>query len=330
MSQTNSLSNTARSGVAEVPSLDLAEISTMTSKSMFGKQPVSQRNSAPQFSFGSSSRNQASNMYTGKKYVKAKYGVDSPGPQVYNSHSSIGSQVSSKNATNPRWNFGSERRFYGRDNNESSAKPGPGQYDLESSLGKQVNSKSKSSPSAPLSSRLASGAAIFAPKAYISPKHMEVNYGQYSPGPAYGQPVSLGKQSSSNKRTLPAWKFGEARRFKYDELSQSARMPGPGAYGQKGAVGEQIVSAKRSLPAFGFGSATRDHSSKVFISRKHEKMQSSKDSPGPSAYNAVSSLGTQPRSTQSSTPSWGFAKANRFKKFNNPAKHVPGPGAYSV
>lgn len=37
------------------------------------------------------------------------------------------------------------------------------------------------------------------------------------------------------------------------------------------------------------------------------------DSPGPSSYTAISSIGSQPQSDHKSPPGWKFGTANRFK-----------------
>ena len=70
--------------------------------------------------------------------------------------------------------------------------------------------------------------------------------------------------------------------------------PGPAAYAVRAsAVGSQLVSTKVSSAAYGFGSATREHTSRVFISRTHARTASVRpDGPGPAnAHAFVGAIG---------------------------------------
>ena len=77
----------------------------------------SARNTAAQFSFGTSERHRPElrpkkTMYTGKDFERQNWGIHSPGPSQYNTKATIGSgQVVPQYKASPAFSFGSEDRF---------------------------------------------------------------------------------------------------------------------------------------------------------------------------------------------------------------------------
>jgi len=67
---------------------------------------------------------------------------------------------------------------------------------------------------------------------YISPAHLKVAYGKFSPSPdKYTLQSSLGRQVLDAKCTYPSRSFGLEERFDADRRDQrAAQTPGPGAY----------------------------------------------------------------------------------------------------
>ena len=80
-------------------------------------QVHSARNTAAQFSFGTSERHRPElrpkkTMYTGKDFERQNWGIHSPGPSQYNTKATIGSgQVVPQYKASPAFSFGSEDRF---------------------------------------------------------------------------------------------------------------------------------------------------------------------------------------------------------------------------
>lgn len=93
--------------------------------------------------------------------------------------------------------------------------------------------------------------------------------------------------------------------------------------------GDQPHSKRRSAPSYGFGSSTRNQAAKVFLSQEHAKLSTPGFSPGPSAYQLRSSVGSQPDGRKSSAPQWIFGSSGRFGAFGKSEK-FPGPGSYDM
>ena len=67
---------------------------------------------------------------------------------------------------------------------------------------------------------------------YMSPAHLKVMYGKFSPSPdKYTLESSLGRQVLDSKTSYPSRSFGLEERFDADRRDQrAAQTPGPGAY----------------------------------------------------------------------------------------------------
>jgi len=167
-------------------------------------------------------------------------------------------------------------------------------------------------------------------KVFLTPEHSKSDYGKNSPGPIYDLKSSMGLQSSSKKTSMPLFSFGTADRFAKPKTGPGQTVPGPGAYQAPSALGKQGDSSKFSAPDYGFGSSTRAHQEKVFLSQEQAKINFGIQSPGPSAYNSRSAVGTQPSSKNETAPAWAFSSEERFKyDYVERAAKIPGAGQYN-
>jgi len=99
--------------------------------------------------------------------------------------------------------------------------------------------------------------------------------------------------------------------------------------GTRSMFGSQVSSKRPSSASYGFGTGTREHSSKIFVSPDHARLEPNKTSPSPSAYTLPRSVGTQPDGRKPSFPQWAFGTAERFT-YEKKSKANPGPGAYGA
>jgi len=82
----------------------------------FGSQVHSARNTAAQFSFGTSVRHRPEEkpkktQYIGKDYERQNWGIHSPGPSKYNTKATLGKDTAPQYKQSPAFAFGSEDRF---------------------------------------------------------------------------------------------------------------------------------------------------------------------------------------------------------------------------
>ena len=98
-------------------------------RSTLGNQVVGGRNTAPIYSFGTSTREKAIRMYISPAHLKESYGRASPAPDTYTLQSSLGRQVLDQKVSYPARSFGMGDRF-DRDRRDARAAqtPGPGAY----------------------------------------------------------------------------------------------------------------------------------------------------------------------------------------------------------
>jgi len=300
----------------------------MSTRSMFGDQSLSKRQSAPQYGFGSSTREHQARVYTSPEHAKLSAPRVSPGPAVYSLRNAVGSQIDGRKNSAPQWAFGTADRFMGE--KRSSSNPGPGAYDAKSGIGPQATSQRTSQPIF----GFGSSTREIVGKVFLSEGHNKDKYGVASPGPAvYQQSGSIGKQQLSKQRDQPAWVFGSSQRFQYDHVKRAAGSPGPGAYTLQQAVGPQVASTKSSSPMPGFGTSNRAHQAKVYMSPEHEKSYAGLYSPGPCTYTLNPSTGKQSLSQMATSASWGFGTAARWsgQGKQSPNKlNTPGPGSYCI
>lgn len=301
------------------------------SKSMFGKQPLGGRQSAPSFGFGTGTREHFKKQYASKEQAASDGVQCSPGA-VYEVKSGIGKQVNSRNASTPSYGFGSQGRF-GKDTRSSKDAPGPGTYRANGAVGKQVDSTKTSMPTF----GFGTGSREKAGKMYQSAEASRTEAGlpKNSPGPgAYTISSGLGKQAASNNETAPMPRFGTEDRFgiaAYPEKRRAKEVPGAGAYNIGSGVGRQVLGGKTSYPAFGFGTGKRDKLAKLYLSAEAAKSEAglAKNSPGPGAYQPNGGLGKQVSSKNETAPMAKFGTDTRFKD-DNPTKRFPGPGTYCI
>lgn len=190
-----------------------------------------------------------------------------------------------------------------------------------SMLGDQPMSTKKSSPSY----GFGTSSREVAKKVFVSQQHtILATAGLHSPGPASCTlPNSVGeKQPNSRKQDPPSWGFGTANRFR--PMSAPAN-PAPGHHGRpQSAHGVQVDSKFKSQPLFGFGTATRKHTSKVFLSAEHNKIEDhGRASPGPATYLLKAAIGPQLESQMATEPAWQFGGSARARA--DVGRESPGP-----
>ena len=304
---------------------------------MLGPQPMHPWVSAPNFGFGTASRDVQGKVFISQEH-SALSGPESsctPGP-IYEQAITVGPKVAPSVEQQPLWAFGRDERFP-PGNKDLLNTPGA-KYEAPPSVGVQANSKKSTLPSIGFGSSTRDGQE----KVYVSKDHNVALYGKATPGPttALSQTnTAVGKQFVShgptgyNRTTLkcatqPSWALGKAERF---PVGTAVPVPGPGAYRIQTAVGVQVVSTKPSLPKFGFGTSNRDHAAKVFVSKEHAATESGgRDAPGPGTYAMKSMTGyQQPSSKMRTGRSTGFGKGP--ERFKDLAKDMsPGPGYYII
>jgi len=298
----------------------------MTTRSTFGDQPLGRRKTAPAFSFGSSSREQASKVFVSQEHTAlATAGMHSPGPAVYLLPSSVGGkQPDGRRADPPAWAFGSANRF--RQLGKNNKLPGPDHYkEPPASVGPQVLGRFRTEP------LMGFGTAErkHVRKVFISSAHQKTDFhGLDSPGPAmYGLKPAIGPQWESKIASAPEYSIGGTSRA---QANGGGLSPGP-AYTMPQSIGPQPDSKKSRSPTPAFGTSTREHRTKIYLGPDHEIGSYGKLSPGPAApYTVPASVGTQVLSNMREAPRPSFSKANRWASYEREQRKntTPGPGAY--
>jgi hypothetical protein len=259
-------------------------------------------------------------LYMSQEQTKALGGNNSQGP-IYKTYGGLGSQYESKYQSLPSPGFGSAPRLP-KEKSSSSQAPGPGAYPSAAGLGSQKESRRLTVPRAVFGVATRDGES----KVWLDDEMMKQYHGKDTPGPnSYAAFQGIGKQVDSKYESLPSWKQGTANRFK-NKVSAHDETPGAGHYPTYESLGKQTLSQKQTLPATTIGNGTREIiTSKVFLSKEHEKAQFGQFTPGPATANRVDAIGPQTLSVKASAPRWGFGSGKRDP---NPTNDTPGPGAY--
>jgi len=299
-------------------------------RSTLGAQLSSKRVSAPDYGFGTGTREVANKLFISEAHAKLsqspKDASGSPSPVSYPQQAAVGPQTNSRKAAAASWVFGTQDRFsavgFGAPNHAKAAVPGPGRYESTSSVGGQMDSRYGTQPSI----GFGSSERHHLKNMFISNEHAKrsaygrasVNCGMYVPSGAFN------KQELSKQSNAPSWVFGTGGRLKPQDPLHRA---GPGSYEAASAVGQQQLSTRTSAAVYGFGSTERDANSKVYISQEHETGNLGLHSPSPGQYHLRSSIGIQATSKKMNAPSWRFGSSNRWE-LN--MQQTVGPGSYVV
>lgn len=302
--------------------------------STFGDQRLGGHHSAPSYSLGASTREQAQKIFLTQKHMElAMAGKGSPGPAVYTLPPSVGGkQPDGRRKDPPSFSFGTAARFRTTASQKKSDghrgnNPAPGHYGAPpASVGPQVLGRFRTEP------LMGFGTAErkHVKKVWISQEHQKVDmHGMGSPGPAtYGLKSTMGKQDESSIPSPPTWVFSSAVRIKD---AQGKNSPGPAAYTLPQSVGPQPDSKKPHSGTPIFGTGTRDQRAMIYLGPEQEKGQVGKASPGPAApYNLVSAVGKQVHSKTPEMPNPIFSREDRWRTYNTEIKKnsTPGPGTY--
>ena len=233
----------------------------MTTRSMFGSQPLSARRSAASYGFGSSTREHHAKLFVSQAHsATAGYGLGSPGPATYGQRGSIGRQEDGRRASAPSYGFSTGERFAVSKDTDAANLPIGGFS--SSSFGNQANSSDPNpdpdpdpDPDPHPNPNQANSSVASQPKfgfgsahrnqmerVYISEEHNKSMFGKHSPGPcSYTLKGAMGKQDASrlngSAATQPAWAFGSTKRFQYDHVKRAMNSPGPGSYAMTASVG---------------------------------------------------------------------------------------------
>ena len=318
-------------------------------RTTLGPQVLSERASAPNYGFGTSTRDQMEKVFVSQEHAALVASSCSPGP-VYDDIPAIGPQSNGRLISAPRFGFGTSNRdhmakvYISSDHDKYSGgrdAPGPGNYPVASLVGK-VNSTKSTEPRYGMGSSTREHMS----KVFISNEHNTTNdYGKEGPGPIYNptlnqrsygvgnqvlssgpSPYSAGGIDGVRNGSQPSWVLGKAERFEKDG---AAWVPGPGTYPIRPAVGPQSNGRLASAPLYSFGASSREVANKVFISHEHGKVTGGRDAPGPGNY-AVPSLTGKPvvAGLQRSGAKWGFGTSQRFS--DTFKERAPGPGHYVI
>lgn len=106
---------------------------TYTAATSLGPQHLSNKQSATNAKFGSSSRQQQQKVYITAEHERAMFGMYSPAPNTYGATSSLGQQWLSRNPNAQNFKFGTADRFSemrSKDDFAFAATPGPGTYGI--------------------------------------------------------------------------------------------------------------------------------------------------------------------------------------------------------
>lgn len=305
-----------------------------TTRTTFGDQPEGRKKSAPSFSFGTSSREQAGKVFVSQEHTAlATAGKHSPGPAVYLLPASVGGkQPDGRRKDPPSWGFGTAQRFRRpgateKPDGHRGNNPGPGYYSKPpASVGPQVLGRFSSAPLVGFGTAERKDVR----KVWISQEHQKTDcHGLESPGPAAAYEIksTMGKQESSEIPNPPSWVFGSSSRAKDGAGGIS---PGP-AYSLPASVGPQPDSRRPAAGMPGFGASTREVREMIYLGPGHDKGVFGRLSPGPAAaYHLPQSVGRQVSSSMREAPRPAFSKEDRWAKHNKELKAntTPGPGAY--
>ena len=150
----------------------------MTTRSMFGSQPLSARRSAASYGFGSSTRDHQAKLFISQAHsATAGYGLGSPGPATYGLRASVGRQEDARKASAPSYGFSTNERFTVSKDTDAANAPLGGFS--ASSFGNQASSSTASQP------RFGFGSAERnqMERVFISEEHNKSMFGKHSPGP---------------------------------------------------------------------------------------------------------------------------------------------------
>lgn len=215
-----------------------------------GPQPESKFQSAPAPGFGTSARS-------------IKYQTPVPGPGTYATEGAIGQMKDSRRATEARAVFGTATRdqvakVWLDDElmkiNFGKETPGPSMYSKPGGLGRQTESQYSTS-------------AAF--RQGSSQRFNDKSNTRDFPGAGSYQSAypAVGKQTLSNKVTLPAAKVGTSTRDgskkifiskEHEKQSFGENSPGPATGPVVHSFGPQTLSVKKTNPSMSFGTSKRD------------------------------------------------------------------------
>eukprot|EP00798_Chlamydomonas_sp_ICE-L_P007904 gene7904-1116_t len=316
-------------------------------RSSFGQQTLSAKTTAPNFSYGHSTRETRGKEFLSADHMKVENRCREGPGHIYHLPSSIDKQPSAQKPNAPLFSFGKNERMkfafsaasglmgpmYGlvmaaprSSVDEDDWVPGPGMYKKTSAFGSQAMSSKTSFPNY----RFGTSDRDQADKVYLSNAHVRGNKGMAGADPGtYNPPEAFGSQALSGKRNGPSFSQGKVDRLKNDYEKMSASLPPVGRYETWGTFGKMALSTAQTMPAASFGKASRSGEENRFLSPNHAvKTNMGTFSPGNYDHqneSSLSSVGRQGLSQRSNSPMTKFSRAPKrvFQTAN-----TPGPGAY--
>ena len=186
--------------------------------------------------------------------------------------------------------------------------PGPGAYDSHSSFSRQSKSTKKSSPTV----KFGSADRDNYKKQYITAAQQKKVPSNYTGEISYlgGSSSSMGKMSSSTRKSAPKFGFGSSSRF---GNSKSKRVTSDVDYasGSMSSMAKQAQSTKKSSPAFGFGTQERDRYNSQYLSKAHSQKQIIRTTEAVDFSDSTRSFGSQVKSTKKTSANFGFGTSSR-------------------
>jgi len=204
---------------------------TYEAVSALGAQKVSTKETTPILGFGTAVRDAKVSM--GKGFDEDLFGLESPGPAVYNPQEGFGEQPANGKATAAAFGFGTNPRAIDPqipsvEERRSALVPGPGKYVAQAANGVQVSSTNRSLPMYGFGTCDRNRAAKSSLGPLQAPSQLA---GITGPGPAalgFG-PSAVSAQPASTKKSAPGWSLNKELRFRTNQPS-SELSPGPGSY----------------------------------------------------------------------------------------------------
>mmetsp|Transcript_5107 Transcript_5107/g.11114 ORF Transcript_5107/g.11114 Transcript_5107/m.11114 type:complete len:318 (-) Transcript_5107:859-1812(-) len=309
-------------GSAFISPSNTTAFTKLSGRSMLGKQADSRKPTAPMYTFtNTTDRDAASKTFISQAHVNVDQRCRTSPGAIYNVPSAIDKQVEALKLTAPSYSFAKTDRMKVPGNDL----PGPGSYAKTQAIGQQPESPKLTYPKFSFSHTTRDQAH----KVFLTPNHIKEQKGTLGPDPGhYSQGSAIGMQSSSMRRSAPAFSWGKTHRLQEAMEQTTKTLPPVGSYETWHALGKQPLSKFKTMPACSFGNSTWDKEQARFLTLSHSRLQQGTASPPNYEHqtqNTITSFGKQTLSKRQHSPSHRFSSAPRmvFKTSN-----TPGPGAY--
>lgn len=139
--------------------------------------------------------------------------------------------------------------------------------------------------------------------------------GRDVPGPGTYEILEAWTRSRSDRN----FTFGIKTSRTQENITATTERIGPGAYHQPSSFGPQLLSKRPTTPGFSIGGSTQGEVQKI-------RERQSRQSPGPTEYDAPTGIGKQQFvSTKPTASSFSFGSTSKLQR---PKSRIPGPAKY--